>query len=94
MQSFRGHDLIREPGSEGSAVETTIPPACLDCGTPLSLVSVVEKFGDRPAVRVFKCEECARLMMFFLENGQLRKFRKVKAGSLHRRGWHFVSNDK
>jgi hypothetical protein len=33
-------------------------------------------------------------MMFFLENGQLRKFRKVKPGSLHRRGWHFVSNDK
>jgi hypothetical protein len=55
------------------AVKTPASPQCEDCDRPLSLVTAVDGFFDRPPVRIFKCEKCSRLVMFFLEDGRLRK---------------------
>jgi hypothetical protein len=54
-------------------VPTPAPPVCADCNGPISLITAIEGFFERPAVRIFKCESCFRLVMFFLEDGQLRK---------------------
>ena len=37
------------------------------------LITAIDGFFERPPVRIFKCEKCSRLVMFFLENGSLRK---------------------
>ena len=57
----------------GCAVETPTAPQCDDCHRPLWLVTAIDGFFDRPPVRIFKCEKCSRLVMFFLEDGHLRK---------------------
>ena len=54
------------------AMETSAPPQCQDCDRPLSLVTAVDGFFDRPPVRTFKCEKCSRLVVFSLEDGRLR----------------------
>ena len=54
-------------------METPAPPQCDDCNRPLWLVTAIDGFFDRPPVRIFKCEKCSRLVMFFLEDGHLRK---------------------
>jgi hypothetical protein len=59
---------------KGSAGETPTPPACVECRGSLSLAAAIDSFGDRPPVHVYKCENCSRLVMFFLEDGQLRKW--------------------
>jgi hypothetical protein len=51
----------------------TAPPKCSDCDGPLSLVTAIDGFFERPPVRIFKCEKCSRLVMFFFEDGRLRK---------------------
>ena len=58
---------------KGSAGETTTPPTCVECRRSLSLAAAIDSFGDRPPVHVYKCGNCSRLLMFFLEDGRLRK---------------------
>ena len=53
-------------------METPAPPQCEDCDRPLSLITGVDGFFDRPPVRIFKCEKCSRLVVFSLEDGRLR----------------------
>jgi len=50
------------------------PPSCYACGGVLSLAAAIDASGDRPKVHVFKCAQCARLVMYFLVNGTLRKW--------------------
>ena len=55
-------------------VQEVTPPPCHECSGNLSLAAAIDGFGDRPEVRVFKCAQCAGLVMYFLENGTLRKW--------------------
>jgi hypothetical protein len=50
------------------------PPPCHECSGALSLAAAIDGAGERPKVHVFKCAQCAHLVMYFLENGRLRKW--------------------
>jgi hypothetical protein len=50
------------------------PPPCHECSGALSLAAAIDGLGDRPKMHVFKCAQCARLAMYFLEKGSLRKW--------------------
>jgi hypothetical protein len=53
--------------------ELTLPP-CYECSGALSLAAAIDGLGDCPKVHVFKCAQCAHLVMYFLENDALRKW--------------------
>ena len=40
---------------------------CPTCGRPLTLVTTIPRFGERPEIRVLKCIECERRDIDFLE---------------------------
>ena len=57
-----------------SAMQDPTPPPCHECSGALSLAAAIDGAGQRPKVHVFKCAQCAHLVMYFLENGILRKW--------------------
>jgi hypothetical protein len=58
----------------GRPMPNLTPPPCHECSGALSPAAAIDGFGERPKVQVFRCAQCARLVMYFLENGTLRKW--------------------
>jgi hypothetical protein len=57
-----------------SRMQELTPAPCYECGGAWSPAAAIDGLGNRPEVRVFKGAQCAHLVMYFFENGTLRKW--------------------
>ena len=55
-------------------METPKAPPCSRCGCDVELATIINGFGDRPAVYIFKCPQCERIAPYYVENGELRQW--------------------
>jgi hypothetical protein len=47
---------------------------CSRCGRDVDLVTVVDRFGDRPPVYIFRCPQCERIAPYYRDDGELRSW--------------------